>query len=48
LHDDVVTGISRFLVVDDALKDRGRPVLLGVLGMNRGLSLLLGGLDRLL
>jgi hypothetical protein len=46
--DDVVTGISRFTVVDDALSDRGRPVSLGVLGMNRGLSLLLGGLDRLL
>jgi hypothetical protein len=46
--DDVVTGISRFTVVDDALRDRGRLVPLGVLRMNRGLSLLSGGLRRLL
>jgi hypothetical protein len=46
--DDVVMGISRFMAVDDALMDRGRPVLLGVLRMNRGLSLLSGGLGRLL
>jgi hypothetical protein len=46
--DDVVTGISRFTVVDDALMDRGRPVPLGVLEMNRGLPLLSGGLGRLL
>jgi hypothetical protein len=46
--DDVVMGISRFTVVNDALTDRGRPISLGVLGMNRGLSLLSGGLDRLL
>jgi hypothetical protein len=46
--DDVVTGISRFTVVDDAFTDRGRLVPLGVLGMNRGLSLLSGGLGRLL
>jgi hypothetical protein len=45
---DVVTGISRFVVVDDAFTDRGRLVPLGVLGMNRGLSLLLGGLHELL
>jgi hypothetical protein len=32
--DDVVTGISRFTVVDDALTDRGHPVLLGMLRMN--------------
>jgi hypothetical protein len=32
--DDVVMGISRFTIVDDALMDRGRPVPLGVLGMN--------------
>jgi hypothetical protein len=32
--DDVVTGISRFTVVDDALTERGRPIPLGVLGMN--------------
>jgi hypothetical protein len=46
--DDVVMGVSRFTVVDDAFTDRGRLVLLGVLGMNRGLSLLSGGLRRLL
>jgi hypothetical protein len=46
---DVVTGISRFAVIDDALTDRGHLVLLGGgLGMNRGLSLLSGGLHRLL
>jgi hypothetical protein len=46
---DVVTGISRFTVVNDALTDRGRLVPLGgMLGMNRGLSLLSGGLCRLL
>jgi hypothetical protein len=36
--DDVVTGISRFTIVDDAFTDSGRLILLGVLGMNRGLS----------
>jgi hypothetical protein len=46
--DDVVTGISRFTVVNDAFMNRGRLVPLGVLGMNRGLSLLSGGLRRLL
>jgi hypothetical protein len=46
--DDVVTRISRFMVVDDALTDRGHLVLLGVLGMNQGLSLLSEGLHRLL
>jgi hypothetical protein len=46
---DVVTGISRFVGVDGALTDRGRLVPLGGgLGMNRGLSLLSGGLRRLL
>jgi hypothetical protein len=45
---DVVTGVSRFMVVDDAFTDRGHLVPLGVLGMNRGLSLLSGGLRRLL
>jgi hypothetical protein len=35
---DVVTGISRFMVVNDAFTDRGRLVLLGVLRMNQGLS----------
>jgi hypothetical protein len=46
--DDVVTSILRFTVVDDAFMDRDCLVLLGVLGMNRGLSLLTGGLGRLL
>jgi hypothetical protein len=46
--DDVVTGISRFTVVDDAFMDRDCLVLLGVLGMNRGLFLRTGGLGRLL
>jgi hypothetical protein len=45
---DVVTSISRFMVVNDVFTDRGRLVPLGVLGMNRGLSLLTGGLRRLL
>jgi hypothetical protein len=46
--DNVVMGISRFTVVDDALTDRDRLVPLGMLGMNQGLSLLSGGLCRLL
>jgi hypothetical protein len=46
--DDVITGISGFTVVDDAFMDRGRLIPLGVLGMNRGLSLLSEGLGRLL
>jgi hypothetical protein len=46
--DDVVTGISRFTVVNDVFTDRDRLVPLGVLGMNRGLSLLSRGLRRLL
>jgi hypothetical protein len=46
--DDVVTGISRFMVVDDAFTNKGRLVPLGLLRMNRGLSLLTGGLRRLL
>jgi hypothetical protein len=46
---DVITGVSRFTVIDDAFTDRGCLVPLGgVLGMNRGFSLLLGGLRRLL
>jgi hypothetical protein len=45
---DVVTGISRFTVVDDVLTDIGRLVPLGMLGMNQGLSLLSGGLHMLL
>jgi hypothetical protein len=32
--DDVIMGISRFTVVNDAFTDRGRLVPLGVLGMN--------------
>jgi hypothetical protein len=46
--DDVVTGISRLTVVDNAFTDRDRLVPLGVLRMNRGLFLLMGGLRRLL
>jgi hypothetical protein len=46
--DDVATGVSKFMVVGDVLRDRGRPISLGVLGMNRGLFLLSGGLGRLL
>jgi hypothetical protein len=46
--DNVASGISRFTVVDDELRDEGRLVPLGMLGMNRGLSLLSGGLGRLL
>jgi hypothetical protein len=42
--DDVASGISRFMVVDDKLRGRGRPGPLDVLRMNRGLSLLSGGL----
>jgi hypothetical protein len=44
--DDVATGVSRFMVVGDVLRDRRRPVSSGRLGMNRGLSLLSGGLDE--
>jgi hypothetical protein len=46
--DDVVTGISRFTVIDDGFTDRGCLVPLGMFGMNRGLSLVSGGLGRLL
>jgi hypothetical protein len=45
--DDVVTGISRLTVVDNAFTDRDLLVPLGALGMNRGLSFLMGGLCRL-
>jgi hypothetical protein len=46
---DVVTGVSKFTVVDDAFTDRCCLVPLGgMLRMNRGLSLLSGGLCRLL
>jgi hypothetical protein len=44
--DDVATGVSRFTVVDDVLEDRRHPVSPGRLGMNRGLSLMSGGLDE--
>jgi hypothetical protein len=44
--DDVATGVSRFMIVGDALGDRRRPVSPGRLGMNRGLFLLLGGLNE--
>jgi hypothetical protein len=46
--DDIVTGILRLTVVDDAFIDRDHLVPLGKLRMNRGLSLLSGGLHRLL
>jgi hypothetical protein len=46
---DVDTGVSRFMVVDDAFMDICCLVPLGgMLGMNRDLSLLSGGLRRLL
>jgi hypothetical protein len=46
---DVVTGILRFMVVDDVFTNRCFLVPLGgVLGMNRGLSILSRGLRRLL
>jgi hypothetical protein len=44
--DDVATGVSRFTVVGNVLRGRSRPILSGMLGMNRGLSLLLGGLGK--
>jgi hypothetical protein len=43
---DVATGVLRFTVIGDVLRDGGRPIPLGVLRMNRGLSLLSGGLGR--
>jgi hypothetical protein len=46
---NVIMGVSRLAVVDDALTDRGCLVLLRCgLGMNRGLFLVSGGLHRLL
>jgi hypothetical protein len=46
---DVVTGVSRFTVVDDAFTDRGCLVFIGhVRDKPRPLSLLSGGLRRLL
>jgi hypothetical protein len=44
--DGVATSVSRFAVVGDGLRGRSYPVSLGRLGMNRGLSLLSGGLDE--
>jgi hypothetical protein len=44
--DDVATGVLRFMVVGDVLRGRSRPVPSGRLGMNRGLSLLSGGLGK--
>jgi hypothetical protein len=46
---DVVTGVSRLVVVNDVLMDKGRliPLWCG-LRMNRGLFLILRGLRRLL
>jgi hypothetical protein len=44
--DDVATGVSRFTVVSDLLRGRSRPVPSGRLRMNRGLSLLSGGLGK--
>jgi hypothetical protein len=44
--DDVATGVSRFMVVGDVLRGRRRPVSPGRLGMNRGFSLLSGGLNE--
>jgi hypothetical protein len=46
--DDVATGVSRLAVVGDGLRGRSYLVSPGRLGMNRGLSLLTGGLDELL
>jgi hypothetical protein len=43
--DDVAMGVSRFTVVGGGLRGRSYSVLPGRLGMNRGLSLLSGGLD---
>jgi hypothetical protein len=45
--DDVTTGVSRFVIVSEVLGDMCRPVSPGRLRMNRGLSLVSGGLDRL-
>jgi hypothetical protein len=44
--DDVSMGVSRFVIVSEVLGDRRRPVSLGRLRLNRGLSLLSGGLDE--
>jgi hypothetical protein len=46
--DDVATGVSRLVVIGGELRDRSYPVSPGRLGVNRGFSLLSGGLDDLL
>jgi hypothetical protein len=46
--DDVATSVSGFVIVVNVIGDRRRPVPPGRLEMNRGLSLLSGGLDKLL
>jgi hypothetical protein len=43
--DDVATGVSRLVVVGGGLRGRSYPVSPGRLGVNRGFSLLSGGLD---
>jgi hypothetical protein len=44
--DDVATGVSRFMIIGNVVEDRRHPVSPSRLGMNRGLSLLSGGLDE--
>jgi hypothetical protein len=44
--DDVATGISRFTVIVVGLRDRSHRGSLGRLGVDRGFSLLSGGLDE--
>jgi hypothetical protein len=44
--DDVATGVSRFTIVNDGLRGRSHPNPSGRFGMNRGLSLLSGGLGE--
>jgi hypothetical protein len=44
--DDVAKGVSRFTVVGDVLRGRGRLIPSDILRMNRGLSLLSGGLSE--
>jgi hypothetical protein len=46
--DDVARGVSGFMIIGNVFGGRRRPILPGRLGMNRGLSLLSGGLDELL
>jgi hypothetical protein len=44
--DDVATGVSSFAVIGDVLRGRSHPVPSSRFGMNRGLSLLSGGLGE--